>query len=295
LVLLREDTQPIPIHATARLAVVRSQPCLTVLAGDGVGRVFRLDQPRTVLGRATESDICLPSDGVSRRHAAIVKDGDELDIIDLDSTNGVWVEGTRVRRHRLREGERIQLGARAIVQFSRQSEDQEEVQRRLYESATRDPLTLAANRRVFDEHLAREASHARRHDGAFSLLVFDIDHFKRINDEHGHAAGDEVLRRLGERVAASIRVEDVFCRTGGEEFALVTRDPSLAGAQQFGERLRRLVEADPFIASGRALAVTISVGVATWSNDHPTPAALLEIADAALYEAKRSGRNRVVG
>lgn len=291
---VEDETVPTPLRQTLQIGAVKAQPCLTIIAGGDIGFVHRLEGAIVVLGRSEHADIRLTVDGVSRKHAEIRRDENgDLTIVDLHSTNGVWVEGRRVHTHLLHDGERIQLGANTVLQYGLQSEEQEEIQRRLYESATRDALTGAFNRRVFDEHLARELSHARRHAQAVSLLVIDVDHFKRINDHHGHAAGDHVLRQLGQLIADSTRTEDIFCRIGGEEFAVLTRDPGPEGPHQFAERLRQLVERHYFAFEGERLPITICIGLATHAPEYPTPDALLGAADEALYEAKGSGRNKV--
>jgi len=288
-----DQTEPIPLRQTLSSESRPQQPCLTVLAGPLMGRVFKLDRDEVTLGRSAGAGIRLQQDGVSREHARVVRDAEgTLTLVDLGSTNGTWVEGRRVQSHVLREGERIQLGATTILKFGVQSELEEDVARRLYESATRDPLTGAYNRRVFDEQLARDISHARRHRNPLSLLVLDVDHFKRVNDEHGHPVGDRVLAGLATLVADSVRHEDVFCRIGGEEFAIIMRDSDAHAATLLGGRLRQLVETQVFGAPA-TLFVTVSVGVACFAVEYPTPEALLAAADSALYEAKRSGRNRV--
>lgn len=291
---MEDDTVPTPLSEIIELPAMRARPCLTVLVGTGAGSVHRLDGNCIVLGRSSEADIQVDTDGVSRKHAEILcSENGDVTIQDLRSTNGVWVEGQRVLTRRLTNGDRIQLGSNSVFQFSYQSEAQEEIQRKLYESATRDPLTSALNRRVFDEHLARELSHARRHGNSVSLLLLDIDHFKSINDKYGHRAGDYALRQLGELIAASIRFEDLFCRIGGEEFAVLTRDPGDVGPAHFGERLRHLVESQYLSFEGERLAITVSIGIATFAPEYPTPDALLGAADEALYAAKHAGRNRV--
>jgi diguanylate cyclase (GGDEF)-like protein len=271
-----------------------TRPCLIVLSGHTIGRVYPIDRPQVVVGRAPEADIHIDTPGISRRHARLdTKDGEHV-LTDLGSTNGTFVEGQRIETHVLSNGERLQLGSAAVLKFSIQSAVEEAFQARLYKSATHDHLTSAFNRRYFDEHLEREMSHSRRQRIPLALLVIDVDHFKRVNDTHGHQQGDEVLRQLGTLVAGSIRREDVFCRVGGEEFAVIMRDATDDAAQRFGERLRSLVEKFGFAGGPGRLPVTISIGIAGFDSErHDDPGQLVEAADQALYEAKRTGRNRV--
>ena len=127
-----------------------------------------------------------------------------------------------------------------------------------------------------------------------ACLLLDIDHFKRINDGYGHAAGDAVLRQLADLLKRASRVEDLVFRYGGEEFAAVLPNASVRAAAQIAERIRALVEKYRFIWEQQSIPVTLSIGVANLSTRLKDSQALIEAADAALYEAKRSGRNRVV-
>jgi diguanylate cyclase (GGDEF)-like protein len=157
-----------------------------------------------------------------------------------------------------------------------------------------DPLTGLVNRRRFDERLAEEFARARRDPGAFSLVLADLDHFKRINDTYGHPAGDRVLRQFARRIEARARASDVVGRLGGEEFGLLLVRAGRAGALAVAERVRQDVRETPFeVSDGVTLALTLSLGVATCPDDADGAAALFARADAALYEAKRGGRDRV--
>ncbi|HEY8088081.1 MAG TPA: GGDEF domain-containing protein [Polyangiaceae bacterium] len=280
--------------ALARTAKTQRPWLIVVSGGQSIGKMYRLER-RLVLGRAPQCDILIDHDGVSRRHAMIelTVEG-AIQIVDLDSRNGTFVNGDAISRETLRDGDRIQIGGTTILKFSYQDEMEEALQRNLYESATRDPLTRATNRRGFEEAFARECAYSRRHGTPLSILAFDVDHFKRVNDTHGHPAGDYVLRRLAELVAAGVRCEDVFARVGGEEFVLVLRGTPVTEALQCAERLRAAVQDADFTPQETRIPVTISIGVATLSPArHADPKRLLEDADRALYDAKHSGRNRV--
>ena len=163
------------------------------------------------------------------------------------------------------------------------------------ELAVRDALTGAFNRRALMRYAAVELAFARRTGAPCALIVLDIDHFKQVNDEHGHQAGDEVLRELASRMMQDIRPTDMFARIGGEEFCVLLRSTNLQGAGVVAERLRARVAAEPFqLPSGRSRGVTTSMGVTTTQGEEdPTWDSLFARADAALYEAKRAGRDRV--
>jgi diguanylate cyclase (GGDEF)-like protein len=163
----------------------------------------------------------------------------------------------------------------------------------LADLARRDGLTRLPNRRAFDDALAELLARRDRFGDPGSLLMIDIDHFKRINDAHGHAAGDDVLGAVARLMASDVRLLDRVFRIGGEEFAAVLTGADAAAARTTAERLRQAVGAIVVPVKGGTVTPTISVGVAM-TADHPEPSALLAAADAALYRAKQGGRNQVV-
>jgi len=267
---------------------------LIVLSGRAVGQMFKLTQGEHVLGRSADADIRLDDEGVSRLHAKMRRRSDgTVEVSDLDSTNGTYVNGAQIRHFTLSDGDRIQIGSVTILKFSYQDSLEEQFQQQLRESAIRDPLTQAYNKRFFNEQLEKDFSHAQRHRLPLSLIMLDVDHFKSINDTHGHPAGDHVLQRLAATIMASLRTEDAFSRVGGEEFAVIMRDCTEPEAMQLAERLRRLVASTQFVYGGKTLPVTISLGVSSFDPArHPRITELVEEADRCLYEAKRRGRNR---
>jgi diguanylate cyclase (GGDEF)-like protein len=287
------NTLPLPTEGPAA-SPVRSA-FLIVLSGGSIGKMFKVEGNMMVIGRDREADIPLHDEGVSRQHAKLVRDPEgEVKLVDLKSTNGTFVELERIDHKTLTDGDRIQIGSVTILKFSYRNELEEKFQQQLYESATRDVLTTAFNRRFFDEQLSKDFSYSRRHGSPFSLLIMDLDHFKAINDQHGHTVGDRVLKQMGTLLAESVRHEDIFCRIGGEEFAAIMREADDAQAEQMAERLRGLVENSHVDLESGPLKVTISVGAATFDRDkYATAQALVEAADQALYAAKRAGRNRV--
>lgn len=161
--------------------------------------------------------------------------------------------------------------------------------------ATTDPLTGLHNRRYLDGHMAALFADATLRSRALSVLVLDVDRFKRVNDTYGHDAGDEILRAFADRVRELTRGIDVVARYGGEEIVVVVPDAALDAARAVAERIRERVEAEPFLVQGRALGVgmTVSIGVASRLHGDTSPADLLKRADQALYRAKAEGRNRV--
>jgi diguanylate cyclase (GGDEF)-like protein len=273
----------------------KDQAYLIVLAGASVGEMYKIAKSKTVIGRGNQADIHVVDDGISRRHAEIVHDQHGIYVRDLGSTNGTFCNGERVSEHQLKDGDKIQVGSTTILKFTFHDSLDETFQRQMYESALRDGLTKVFNKKYFLDRLESEFAYAVRHKTPLSLVMLDIDHFKRINDTHGHLAGDYALATLANVVSQTIRQEDVFARYGGEEFAVICRGVDLVGAAAFGERIRRMVQAQPFDYQGTALKITVSVGVAAVTDVGMREyQELIGAADEALYAAKRNGRNQVV-
>ncbi|HQY63035.1 MAG TPA: GGDEF domain-containing protein [Polyangiaceae bacterium] len=270
------------------------QAYLVVLTGSNVGAMHKLEAAETVLGRSNTADLRLTDDGISRRHARILKAGSDVVIEDLNSANGTMVNGELITQRVLKNGDKISIGASTVVRFSFNDTLDESFQQKMIEAALRDGLTRAYNKRYFLERLETEYAFAKRHHAELSLLLFDIDFFKKINDSRGHLAGDAVLMELSAVVQSMLRTEDVFARYGGEEFAVLARGTSLAKAALLAERVRARVEETNFSFEGISIPVTISVGVAGLPETRCDDAQqLVAGADTALYDSKRGGRNRV--
>ena len=269
---------------------------LVTLAGSRVGEMFKLANDLTVVGRGDDVDLRLLDEGVSRRHAALVRYGQRVLLKDLESANGTYRNGVRLREPVfLKDGDKITMGGTTILKFTYQDDLEERFNRGLYESVTRDALTGLYNRSYFDERLTSELTYAIRHGALLALMLVDLDHFKAVNDERGHQVGDRTLKEIGRRLAAAVRTEDIVARYGGEEFALLCRDTGEAEAVKLAERLRAGIGDELFVASGPSFRVTASVGIAVKARAATMDEeALIKAADGALYEAKRQGRDRVV-
>ncbi len=277
-------------------AIKRDRPFLIVIGGVNVGEMYPLRQQEIVVGRARDATVRFDDEGVSRYHARLTCLENEVRIEDLRSANGTLVNGERLAAPRaLADGDKITLGSITILKFTYSDDLDETFQRRMLDASLRDGLTKAYNKSYFMERLDKELVFARRHDTALSLIMLDVDHFKRINDTYGHPAGDAVLIRIARVALDALRKEDIFARYGGEEFAVICRGVDALNAGHAAERLRKLIAATHTDHAGMDLEVTVSLGVAEWQDvNAESPAQLISAADAALYEAKRSGRNRVV-
>jgi diguanylate cyclase (GGDEF)-like protein len=271
-------------------------PRLTVITGFGAGRVIRLDEKDAyIIGRSRAVDIRIDDTGVSREHCRIVRRDGRVFIQDLESRNGTLLNGSPITSMPLAPGDRIQLGANAVLQYGVLDDTEDNLLNNLYEASTRDPLTGVFNRRYFTQRLEIEMSHARRHESHLSVMMIDVDHFKQVNDAHGHAAGDQLLWALGHAISERVRAEDVLARYGGEEFAIIVRDTPRPLTHLFAERIRVHVESLRLPCQKTILRASVSIGVAALAECEPsaTLEQFVKAADERLYRAKSLGRNKV--
>jgi diguanylate cyclase (GGDEF)-like protein len=295
---MADEEEKTRVTSQAELETLRGDqpqgaPRLVVLQGKDLAAQYPLETPELHLGRIRDVDITLEGEGVSRDHARILQEGTTFVVEDLNSTNGTFVNDTRVDRHVLKEGDHLKIGPNILkfVVSASETNFHEEV----YRLTTRDGLTEAYNKRHFMEHLDRECERYNRYGGNVALIIFDIDHFKTVNDTYGHLAGDAVLRELSSVARECIRRNDFFARYGGEEFALILPECSEENAAKVCEKLRAAIEDHSFQFEDQSIPVTVSLGVAflNETSQHKDSGAFIAAADAKLYEAKRGGRNRV--
>ncbi len=275
----------------------KDRATLTILSGINAGQVFALDGTEHVVGRGTEADLWVEDAGVSRRHARITCRSDGRYFVeDLGSTNGTFLSNQRIDVVEIRPGDRIQLGPHVILRFAITDDAEEELQRRLFESSTRDALTRIYNRKYLNERLTAEVAYSRRHKVKLAMLLLDLDDFKKTNDTYGHLAGDMVLRLVAAQMQRLIRVEDLLARYGGEEFVILARSTGKTEAVRLAERIRESISTLEIPLADRSINVTISIGVASLPDVAPDggPTELVALADARLYRAKAEGKNRVV-
>lgn len=294
-----DDVEKTAVLGVEDIAVLRQDidkqraAYLIVINGRSVGKMYKVQNDRTFIGRAPDCDVLVDDEGVSRRHAYIQRGVESYEVVDNNSTNGIFINGQRVRGHVLKDGDRLQVGSSTILKFSFQDEMEENYQKQLYDSATRDALTGAYNKKYFADQLKTEFAYYYRHAEPLSLCLFDIDFFKKLNDGYGHQAGDYVLKTMSALVQKALRTEDIFARYGGEEFGIIFKNTDGEKAFLVLERIRRQIEKFEFMDGERRMPVTISIGIATLeSQNYPSPKALVKAADDYLYQAKGKGRNR---
>ena len=272
------------------------QACLVVLhAGlqSEIGRRYVFEKASLTIGRGRDNDIVLMSDAVSRRHTRLELRDNEAFVVDLNSTNGTYVndESRLLSERRLNRGDLLKVGD-TIFKYLSGVDVEAQYHDMIFRMAVTDGLTNLCNRQQLDKLLSEEIQRCERSPRPLAVLLLDIDHFKKINDEYGHLAGDSVLRGLASAMTKRMRPSDRLGRYGGEEFCIILPDTSLDGAASFAEGLRMLAESCVFAADERQIRITISVGVAQWSTGM-MQMDMYRAADEKLYVAKHNGRNRV--
>jgi len=266
---------------------------LVQIYGGEVGVKYPLIEEATTIGRTAECSIVVAMDNVSRNHCVLRTGIGVYTIEDLSSTNGTFVNDKAIRGDRdLRHGDLIRVGG-AIFKFLDGDNIEQLYHEEVYRMAIIDGLTQIHNKRYFIQFLEREHARCRRHSRPLTLIMFDIDHFKKINDQFGHLAGDRVLNHIATLVQSkTIRKEECFARYGGEEFAIVLPDTTAKKGVVLAEKIRKLIEKADFAYEGHPISVTVSLGVAQLGQ-RGNAGAFIADCDEKLYQAKRTGRNRV--
>jgi two-component system, cell cycle response regulator len=272
---------------------------LLVSSGHNAGKVLSIQTDEIVtLGRAQECTFAFDDAGLSREHARILQVGGDYVYKDAGSTNGSFINDVRITAaKRLEDGDRIQLGSGTILRFSLVDDAELQALQRVYNAAVRDGLTGVFNRKHLEERLDAEVAYALRQGTPLSIVILDVDHFKRVNDTYGHPGGDHVLKKVASVLAQTLRTEDVLARYGGEEFVIVARGLPGDQAVRMAERARNMLAQTLMSYDGKDFRITISAGVASLEccRDRKDKSTLLGTADGRLYRAKETGRNRVIG
>ena len=269
--------------------------CLVVVRGVGTGNKILLNRSETIIGRADDVDVRLAKAGVSRRHAVVHQlDEQRFQLQDLGSTNGTFVNSQRIQETVLKDQDLIAIGESRLKFIAAESPEQPYYEE-LYCQAQLDKALQIYNKHYFLTRLDEELRRHQRMDASLTLILLDVDHFKRLNDTHGHLAGDAALVHLADLVKQRLRDNDVLCRYGGEEFGIIMPQTDQQQALAVAEQIRLLVAAAPVHHANTLIDMTISLGLSSHTPAEPksTREALIVQADKALYSAKHTGRNRV--
>ena len=264
---------------------------LIQIYGPKLGERYSLDGDVATIGRDLGNNIVLVDESVSRNHAKIERTTRGFVLEDLDSTNGSRVNDDSIKSCLLKSGDQLQIGS-FILKYIGSGTVEAVYHEEIYRMMITDGLTGIANRRKLDEAMENEFLRAKRYGRPLSIAILDADHFKKVNDNHGHIVGDFVLKKLATLFQQNIRREELLGRYGGEEFVVVMPEVDSSGAFQLAEKLRKTVEGTVFKSGEAELPITISVGVATLGAEESVKA-FLDTADQALYKSKEDGRNRV--
>lgn len=289
-----DDKTRVDPEAARAQSLEPRQSVLVLVYGQNIGRRYPLDPGVFTIGRGEANHVVLEYDNVSRYHAElVVHDDQRVMLVDKGSTNGTFLNDRVIRREvALNSGDHIKVGGN-IFKFLAGDDVEGLYFEEIYRMTIIDGLTEVHNKRYLLEFMEREMARCRRYTRPLSLIMFDIDHFKSINDTYGHTAGDYVLKLVAKLCNERVRKEELFARYGGEEFTIVMPESDVERASTFAEKLRQLVEQEQFSFDGRAISVHISLGVGIMQPEHEHPNDFIKTVDAALYAAKRGGRNRV--
>jgi two-component system cell cycle response regulator len=285
-----------PILPKRVVSAATPEACLVHIypTGPGMGARLTIQDTPLTFGRDKDCDVHLDDPSVSRRHACIQPGPDGHYVVDLQSTNGTYLNDRPAHNVRIQDGNYLRIGNH-IFRYLAGGNVEADYHEEIYRLTIIDGLTGIHNQRSLLEFLDRELARSARHQRPLALILFDLDHFKSVNDRLGHLAGDHTLRELVACVGAAIRKEELFSRYGGEEFAVVLPETTRDGAVQAAEGIRRLVEHHDFAYQAIDYRITVSLGVvATVPDASLTADDLIRLADQQLYAAKKAGRNRVM-
>ncbi len=286
-------SQTVQDYPVSKLQAQLARPHIVVLAGVDKGKIFLLKEGRNIFGRSLQADITLRDHKMSRSHGVFELKSEDTICEDLGSTNGTFIDGHPIKSIQLNTSHRIYIGD-TILKMALLTDEEVQAQRDIEAAATIDPLTSVYNRNGFDAIAKLDLDKMLHKKQMCSISILDIDFFKKLNDEFGHAAGDIALVEFSRRVKSQLRDDDRMMRYGGEEFVVMLSNTSQDAAVLIAERIRLCVAEKPFDLNNTTKNITVSIGVYTVLplNNHDVTS-YIKLADEALYKAKKLGRNRV--
>ncbi|MBI3543327.1 MAG: GGDEF domain-containing protein [Deltaproteobacteria bacterium] len=291
-VVLKGDSDTLKVE---KEAAKDQSACLIVIRGTPQGKRYELTKSNMFIGRDVSAEIAINDQNASRKHAEVIKEANGVyKLKDNNSTNGTFVNDKQIKEPVvLRKEDMIKIGG-TIMKFLPAGELEIFYLGTLESAAHTDPLTKIYNKGYIMESLEAEFKRAKALHQDFSIIILDLDHFKKINDTHGHDAGDFVLKEVCNIVRTKALPKNaIFGRFGGEEFLILLPATNLEAGTQVAETIRSTLEKTQFMYEGKRMPVTASIGVAEQALDVDNQTALFKLADKAVYQAKSGGRNQV--
>jgi two-component system cell cycle response regulator len=272
----------------------KALPCLRQISGRSIGKKFPLKKGSNILGRDPGLEICIQDSSISRRHAEVVLHEDKrLSIIDLNSTNGVYLNDEKIKNVIIDAGCIIRFGG-VVFKYISGGDIEAVYHDELHNLANLDGLTGIYNRKYLMDYLSNEFKRCKNLSVPLSFILFDLDHFKNVNDTYGHLAGDYVLKETSKIISSTVlRSNDIFGRYGGEEFSVILGETPILRSTEIAERIRHAVANHNFEYDGKKLPITISIGVSSITDSTQSYEELIAETDKLLYKAKSNGRNKV--
>ena len=276
----------------------QAPPSLVLLVGpaNSVGRQWPIEDTDRIIGRAPTAHFYVDDKSVSKFHAKLVMAGGDVSVIDLESTNKTVVNGRQIQPlmpHKLQNNDQIKVG-NIIFKFLERGSIETVASAQSFDRGQTDGLTGIANRGALQAKAPELFKRSDLLGVTYTLMLFDIDRFKSVNDTYGHPAGDYVIKEIAAVIRDKlIRGNDFFARAGGEEFALLLLGSPPKQAEEIGERIRATIEGHEFKFENKVIPITISIGIAFKNERDAGWEFIYERADKALYHSKNSGRNRV--
>lgn len=272
---------------------------ITVIQGKEMdfAKSFSFNKKNIIIGRNKNNDISINDEKISKIHCEInVISNHQIEqivIVDLNSTNGTYVNGESINQKSMKSGDKIEIGD-TVLRLSYDDDIEREYHTKLFDFAAKDSLTELYNKRYIINELENQIKIAKRNKRVFSLVIFDIDNFKNVNDVHGHLAGDEILKKIASILKDTLREQDISGRIGGEEFLTILPETTVDGAFILANRVRKRVEEFELIFHKSKIKITISAGISQFELHSSDITNLFKMADNALYKAKKSGKNKVI-
>jgi diguanylate cyclase (GGDEF)-like protein len=269
---------------------------LTIIDGleASFGKTYSFFKNIIKIGRDESNDFPINDIKISKFHCEIKIENSEktpnIGLMDLNSTNGTYVNGQLIENTLLKSGDKIELGD-VIIRYTLNDDIEEKYHSKLYDFATTDALTGLNNKRFIMNEIKNQIRISKRNKRKLSLMIIDIDDFKKLNDTYGHIAGDLFLKKTAFNLNQLLREQDIAGRFGGEEFIILLPETGIDGAVVLAERIRKSIEVSEILFEKKSIKTTISIGIAEFNNEKPGE--LVNNADKELYKAKNSGKNRV--